>query len=120
MGAVYRATDTVLEGPVALKVVLPSRAGEDGLDQRLAQESLDAAQLNHPHIVQVYDAGEFEGGTSIAMHWIGGRDLAATLAERGALPPEEAVGVVAQVAAALDCAHRHGLIHRDVKPGNVL
>src|SRR3712207_355056 len=119
MGAVYRATDTVLERPVALKVVLPEKADDPGMAARLTHESLLAAQLSHPHVLPVYDADESGGVGYVAMQWVDGRSLEA-LAADGPLPVERVVELAEQVAGALDHAHDHGLVHRDVKPGNVM
>jgi len=119
MGAVYRARDLRLDREVALKVLFfHERVGEDEV-RRFEQEARAAGALRHPGIVQVYDVGEFDGKPFFTMERVGGEDLAHELA-RGTLAPREAVEIVLQVAEALDHAHGHGVLHRDVKPRNVL
>jgi serine/threonine-protein kinase len=120
MGAVYLATDTQLERRVALKVLSPELTDDARFRDRFITESRIAASLDHPNIVPVYEAGEIDGQLFIAMRYIDGHDLSHVLVERGALPITLAVRIVAAVAAALDAAHAGGLVHRDVKPGNVL
>ena len=119
MGAVYRATDTVLERPVALKVMRDDGAGtcDHG---RLRGESLHAARLSHPHVVPVYDADVVDGVGYVAMQWVEGETLEERVAREGTLGVAAAVGLVEQIAAALDHAHDEGVVHRDVKPGNVM
>jgi YVTN family beta-propeller protein len=120
MGEVYLARDTRLGRPVALKV-LPERFAEDErFRERLLRESQLAASLDHPNVVPVYDAGEVDGRLFIAMRYVDGVDLKALLRASGPLDPERAVAIAAQLAEALDAAHRRGLVHRDVKPSNVL
>ena len=120
MGAVYLATDTQLDRRVALKVLSPELSDDDGFRKRFIAESRTAASLDHPNIVPVYEAGEIDGRLFIAMRYIDGHDLSDVLTERGALPIALAVRILAAIAAALDAAHAKGLVHRDVKPGNVL
>src|SRR5439155_16826361 len=94
---------------------------EDGrFRDRFVRESRLAASLDHPNVVPIYEAGEHQGVLFIAMRYVEGTDLARLIEAEGPLPPERAGAIVAQVARALDAAHEHGLIHRDVKPGNVL
>ena len=119
MGVVYRADDLALGRQVALKVIAPQLAGDPRFRERFARETRIAAGLEHPHVVPVYGAGEEAGQLFIAMRFVDGTDLQGLLRE-GALAPERAVGIVAQVAQALDAAHARGLVHRDVKPSNVL
>jgi YVTN family beta-propeller protein len=119
MGVVYRAYDLALERPVALKILSPELAQDEGFRDRFLKESRLAASIDHPNIVPVYDAGEVAGELYIAMRYVEGSDLKHLL-EQGLLDEERAVGLVAQVAAALDAAHARGLVHRDVKPSNVL
>ena len=120
MGVVYRAYDSRLKRRVALKLIAPELAADDGFRKRFLRESELAAALDHPSIVPIYAAGE-EGGTLfIAMRFVEGADLAKLLRERGALEPSRALAVCAQVADALDTAHEHGLVHGDIKPSNVL
>ena len=120
MGVVYRATDLTLDRPVALKLLVPSLARDPVFRARFERECRLAAALDHPHIVPIFHAGAERGALYLTMRYIDGTDLRSLLAEEGRLEPSRAVDIVAQVAAALTEAHRHGLVHRDVKPGNVL
>ncbi|MGH2715736.1 MAG: protein kinase domain-containing protein [Thermoleophilaceae bacterium] len=120
MGEVYRALDTRLERPVALKLLAPERADDQRFRERILRESRLAAGLDHPNVVPIYEAGEAEGRLFIAMRYVEGTDLKALLRRTGVLPPERAIGLAAQLADALDAAHARGLVHRDVKPSNVL
>jgi hypothetical protein len=120
MGEVYLAHDTRLGRPVALKV-LPERFVEDErFRERLLRESRLAASLDHPNVVPIYDAGEADGRLFIAMRYVEGADLKALLRSRASLDPARTVAIAGQVAQALDAAHLRGLVHRDVKPSNVL
>jgi serine/threonine protein kinase len=117
---VYRAEHVRLGRPAALKL-LSAGIGEDDFRERFLRESQVAAALDHPSIVPVYDAGEADDGLLyIAMACIEGRDLKSLLAEDGTLPVRRALRVVGQIGAALDAAHARGLVHRDVKPANIL
>jgi ABC-type branched-subunit amino acid transport system substrate-binding protein/streptogramin lyase/predicted Ser/Thr protein kinase len=120
MGVVYRALDLALDRPVALKILAPELAKDVRFRERFLRESRLAASLDHPSIVPVFDAGEVGGELYIAMRYVEGRDLKRLLSEEGALAPRRALAVVEQVADALDTAHERGLVHRDVKPSNVL
>ena len=120
MGEVYRAVDERLGRPVALKVLTDSLAADERYRARLLEESRRAASLDHPNVVPVYEAGEADGLLFIAMRYVTGTDLRALLRREGALEPERAIAIAAQVADALDAAHRRSLVHRDVKPSNVL
>jgi YVTN family beta-propeller protein len=120
MGTVYRAHDARLDRPVALKLLAPGASGSDGAPERLLRESHMAARLDHPNVIPIYEAGQEDGRLFIAMRYIAGGDLKALLRSEGSLPPPRAVAVAAQIADALDAAHRRGLVHRDVKPSNVL
>jgi serine/threonine-protein kinase len=120
MGVVYRATELSLGRPVALKLLTPERAGDQAFRDRFQRESRMAAAIDHPNVIPVYAAGEHDGSLYLVMRYVGGTDLHALLRERGALEPELAAELVAQVASALDAAHAAGLVHRDVKPANVL
>jgi len=120
MGAVHLARDERIGRRVALKVIVPSLADDPGFQARFAREARIAARLEHPNVVPVYDVGEHEGALYIAMRYIESADLAAVLREQGPLAPGRAARIVAQICAALDAAHRAGLVHRDVKPANVL
>src|SRR3954462_13591405 len=120
VGEVYRATDERLGRPVALKVLADGVASDEHSRERLLEESRRAASLDHPNVVPVYEAGEAGGRLFLAMRYVAGIDLKALLRREGALAPERAIAIAAQVADALDAAHRRGLVHRDVKPSNVL
>jgi serine/threonine-protein kinase len=120
MGVVYRAHHLQLERQAALKLIAPDLAESSGFRERFAREARIAAALEHPNIVTVYDAGEIDGTLYLAMQYVEGSDLAAILGTEGRLLPYRAIDVCRQVAGALDAAHDSGLIHRDVKPANVL
>ena len=120
MGVVYRATDLSLERPVALKLIAPELAQDERFRSRFLREPRLAAALDHPHVVPIYEAGEYEGQLFLAMRYVEGSDLGTAIEREGRVAPEQALAVLAQVADALDAAHRRGLVHRDVKPGNVL
>ena len=120
MGAVYLAEHQILHTQVALKVLRPDLAQDPDFRERFLREARSAASLDHPNIVPVYDAGEGGGSLFIAMRYVEGTDLARILAAEGDLDPARAVAILHQVAEALDEAHRNGLVHRDVKPANVL
>ncbi|MFJ3173700.1 serine/threonine-protein kinase [Streptomyces roseus] len=120
MAVVYLARDLRLDRPVALKLLAPELARNDVFRQRFAHESKVAAAIDHPHIVPVFEAGETEGLLYIAMRYVPGQDLRALLDRTGPLPVETAARIAGQVASALDAAHAHDLVHRDVKPGNIL
>ncbi|WP_236242102.1 serine/threonine-protein kinase [Streptomyces sp. CC228A] len=120
MAVVYRARDLRLDRTVALKLLAPELARNDTFRKRFVRESRVAAAIDHPNIVPVFEADETEGVLFIAMRYVPGQDLRALLDREGPLPPPTAVRLTAQVASALDAAHRHDLVHRDVKPGNIL
>jgi YVTN family beta-propeller protein len=120
MGVVYRATQLSLERPVALKAIAPELAGDATFRERFKRESRIAASIEHPNVIPVYEAGEGDGLLYLIMRYVEGTDLRALIDAEGGLPPERATRIVAQVAAALAAAHRRDLIHRDVKPANVL
>lgn len=120
MGVVYRATDLTLDRPVALKLLVPSLARDPVFRARFERECRLAAALDHPHVVPIFHAGAERGALYLTMRYIEGTDLRSLLLEEHRLEPSRAVEIVAQVAEALTEAHRHGLVHRDVKPGNVL
>jgi class 3 adenylate cyclase/ABC-type transport system substrate-binding protein/tRNA A-37 threonylcarbamoyl transferase component Bud32/streptogramin lyase len=120
MGTVYSALDTGLDRRVALKVLTPELYRDERFRERFLRESKLAASLEHPHIVPIYAAGEADGSLYLAMRYIEGRDLSALLKSLGRLDPERVLAIVRQVASALDVAHARGLVHRDVKPANIL
>ena len=120
MGIVYRATDLTLDRCVALKVLAPTLARDPTFRARFETECKLAAGLDHPHVVQIFHAGAERGALYLTMRFVEGTDLRALLAEEERLEPARAVELVAQVAGALGEAHRRGLVHRDVKPANVL
>jgi ABC-type branched-subunit amino acid transport system substrate-binding protein/streptogramin lyase len=120
MGVVYRAWDQSLERHVALKLIAPELAQDERFRARFLRESRLAASLDHPNVVPIHEAGERDGRLFLAMRYVEGSDLRTLLGRDRKLTPERALGVLAQIADALDTAHRRGLVHRDVKPGNVL
>ena len=120
MGVVYRAHDLRLKRTVALKLVSPELASEDRFRARFARESELAMSLEHPNVVPIHDAGDVDGRLYLAMRLVDGTDLRALLRAERALEPARALAICRQVAHALDSAHVKGLVHRDVKPSNVL
>lgn len=119
MAAVYRASDTVLLRDVALKILYPQFSDDASLVQRFQREAVTAASLEHPGIVPVYDVGEHDGMAYIAMKLLSGQTMQEWLQASGALGLDALLAVLAPVAAALDYAHVRGVVHRDIKPGNV-
>ena len=124
MSTVFAARHVALDRLVALKVLLPSLAGDGEFVRRFLAEARAAARLDHPHIVPVYDTGEIDGINYIAMKLLDGRDLRAILQERrsagfSGLPLDRAARIIGQAAMALDYAHQHRVVHRDVKPANI-
>jgi serine/threonine-protein kinase len=120
MGVVYRATQLGLDRAVALKLVAPERAADANFRARFERESRVAAAIEHPNVIPVYGAGEEGGRLYLLMRWVPGTDLQALIRRSGRLDHVHAATIVAQVAAGLDAAHAVGLVHRDVKPANVL
>jgi YVTN family beta-propeller protein len=120
MGVVYLAEQARPHRQVALKLLLAQAATSEAFRERFLREAELAAAIDHPNVLPVYDAGETDGVLWIAMRYVDGIDLAALLAREGPLAPQQALAIGGQVAGALDAAHTRGLVHRDVKPGNVL
>lgn len=120
MGVVYRAYDARLKRDVALKLIAPELAADVRWRERFLTESELAAALEHPNVVPIHDAGEVDGQLALAMRYISGSDLKTVLAQEQVLEPKRALAICAQLAGALDAAHHRGLVHRDVKPSNVL
>jgi hypothetical protein len=120
MGILYLAVEPGLERKVALKLIAPEAAADEVFARRFAEESRIAASIEHPNVVPIYAAGETERVPWIAMRFVAGSDLGRRIAREGRLGPELAVALIAQVAAGLDAIHAAGLVHRDVKPANVL
>jgi serine/threonine protein kinase len=120
MGVVYRATQIGLGRTVALKLIAPEVAADEDFRERLQRESRLLASVDHPNVITVYEAGEADGQLFMSMRHVEGMDLRSLLAAQGPLAPERAARIVAQVGAGLDAAHANGLVHRDVKPANVL
>ena len=120
MSIVYQAENPRLRNLIALKVLAPELADDQVFRTRFREESQIAASLNHPHVIPIHDFGASDGLLYIAMRYVSGTDLRHLIADRGWLAPYESVHLLEQAARALDSAHRRGLVHRDVKPGNLL
>jgi eukaryotic-like serine/threonine-protein kinase len=122
MSTVYRAVDNVLEREVAVKLLAEHLSEDEGFVARFRREALAAAKLVHPNVVQVYDSGRDADAQRhyIVMEYVNGPTVAQLMKERGRLPAEDAVEIIEQACGGLEYAHRHGVIHRDVKPGNLL
>jgi serine/threonine protein kinase, bacterial len=119
-GEVYEAVDTNKNRTVALKLLAPSISANPGFRKRLFREASTAGRLHEPHVVPIHDFGEIEGQLYIDMRLVRGSDLRTVLAESGPLEPARAVSIIGQIAAALDAAHAEQIVHRDVKPANIL
>lgn len=120
MGAVYKALDLELERTVALKTILPQMASNAAMLARFKQEVLLASQITHRNVVRLYDLGESDGLKFITMEFVEGQDLRSILQEHGKFAPIEAVSIIRQVCRALEAAHSQGVVHRDLKPHNVM
>jgi serine/threonine protein kinase len=120
MGVVYRAEHPRLGATIALKVMDPELAMNEVFRERFVREARAAAGIKHPNIIPIYDAGEWHGELYIAMRYVEGDELRSLIRKDGALPIQQTYVIGLQIASALDAAHRNGLIHRDVKPGNIL
>lgn len=120
MAAVYRAHDAALHRDIAIKVLYPQYVADKTLVERFKREAITAAALDHPNVVPIYDVGEEQGVVFIAMKLFSGPALQEVLNERGTLPLEDLLPLLEQVAAALDYAHTQDIVHRDIKPGNIL
>jgi ABC-type branched-subunit amino acid transport system substrate-binding protein len=120
MGMVYLARDQSLERPVAVKLIAPELAQDEEFRARFLREPKLAASLDHPNVIPIYEAGEHDGRLYLVMRYVEGSDLRTLLDREGKLSPERTLAILGQVAGALDAAHRRALVHRDVKPANVL
>src|SRR5262245_56207507 len=120
MAVVFRAVDERLERPVALKIMAPDLAADEAFRRRFIRESRAAAAVDSPHIIPVFEAGEANGVLYIAMRYVRGGDVRSLVTRFGPLPPGRVAEMISQVDSALDAAHERGLVHRDVKPANML
>ncbi len=120
MGAVFKARDRELDRLVAIKVIRPELADDPEILHRFKQELILARQVTHRNVIRIFDLGQSDGTKFITMEYVEGTDLKRILAQRGKLPPEEAAAVIQQICQALDAAHTEGVIHRDLKPQNIM
>src|SRR5262245_7452769 len=120
MGIVYRAIDVRLKRQVALKIIAPEYSQDPDFRARFQSECQVAASIMHPNLIPIYTAGEEDGQLYVTMRYVHGSDLAHRLDRDRRLEPAQAANLIAQVASALDAAHSKGIVHRDVKPANVL
>jgi eukaryotic-like serine/threonine-protein kinase len=120
MGAVYKARDRQVDRLVAVKIIRPEMAANPAILQRFIQELVLARQITHRNVIRIYDIGEAEGIKFITMEYVEGKDLRSIMIEKGKLPAAEAVSIIEQTAAGLSAAHAEGVIHRDLKPGNIM
>jgi len=120
MGAVYKARDTELERLVALKLIRPELASNPEILRRFKQELILAREVTHRNVIRIFDLGQARGIKFITMEFVEGRDLRTVIRDRGKLPPDETVTIIAQVCRALEAAHAAGVVHRDLKPQNIM
>ena len=120
MGAVYKARDTELERLVALKLIRPELASNPEILRRFKQELILAREVTHRNVIRIFDLGQTKGIKFITMEFVEGRDLRTVLRERGKVPPDESVQIIAQICRALEAAHAAGVVHRDLKPQNIM
>ncbi|MGC2322735.1 MAG: protein kinase [Terriglobales bacterium] len=120
MGAVYKARDTAVDRLIALKLIRPDLAGNPAILQRFTQELVLARQVTHRNVVRIYDLGEADGLKFITMEYVEGSDLRSLLRTQGKLPVADAVAITEQILGGLQAAHAEGVIHRDLKPGNIM
>jgi serine/threonine protein kinase len=120
MGAVYKARDTELERLVALKLIRPELASNPEILRRFKQELILAREVTHRNVIRIFDLGQAKGIKFITMEYVEGRDLRAVLRDRGNIPTDETVEIIAQVCRALEAAHAAGVVHRDLKPQNIM
>jgi serine/threonine protein kinase len=120
MGAVYKARDREVDRVVAIKVIQPELANSLEMLKRFKQELILARQVTHRNVVRIFDIGETDGTKFITMEFVEGRDLKSTIVSRGKIPTEEAVNIIRQICLALDAAHSEGVVHRDLKPQNIM
>jgi serine/threonine protein kinase len=120
MGAVYKARDREVDRLVALKIIRPELASQPEVLRRFKQELILARKVTHKNVIRIFDIGEAEGIKFISMDFIEGQDLRALLRQKGKLAPEEAVNIMVQVGQALEAAHSEGVVHRDLKPQNIM
>jgi eukaryotic-like serine/threonine-protein kinase len=120
MGAVYKARDTELDRLVALKIIRPELTTNPEILKRFKQELILARQVTHRNVIRIFDLGQADGFKFITMEYLEGQDLRAVIRERGKLPPEEAAIIIVQICRALEAAHSEGVIHRDLKPQNIM
>jgi eukaryotic-like serine/threonine-protein kinase len=120
MGAVYKARDNELDRLVALKIIRPELTTNPGILRRFKQELILARQITHRNVVRIFDLGQADGFKFITMEFLEGEDLRAVLKEKGKLPPDEAARIILQICRALEVAHGEGVVHRDLKPQNIM
>jgi len=120
MGAVYKARDRELDRLVAIKVIRPELAGRPDILQRFKQELILARKVTHRNVIRIFDLGEADGVKFITMEFIDGHDLKSLLSKSRKLPVDRAVEIIQQVCLALDAAHTEGVVHRDLKPQNIM